>query len=266
MGLGQMVRVGVVLASVVFAAASATAPKPKGSYKFERSRTVKTSVDAAWTALIDTFADRDWAIDKLDKASGIITTDWMSLTSGQADEFADCGSAPLATTRSQVRFNVTVREVPTGAAVVVNTTFRQLRQVSDASGVIDCTSKGVVETIIHESVAARAKPVQQVAKTDANMRKTVTGENPLYCAVTTPDVGLCYQSEAACTASLTEGAAACEVRAAGSCFTATKQLDQTKTTTCAVSIKDCEARHAVAAADPDLQVTACGIYRAAEKK
>jgi len=255
-----------VALSVVFAAASATAPKPAGTYKFDRSRSFKAGADDTWTALIDTFADNDWAIGRLEKDSGIITTDWMLLSTGQADEFADCGSTPGSTNRSQVRFNVRVRGAADGSVVVVNTTFRRLRTVMNASDVIDCTSKGVVEALVHEGVSRRVKRADP-AKADKSGRKTVSGSNPLFCAVTAPEVGICYQDEPACAASLTEGAAPCDRKVAGSCFTATKVLDESKSTTCAVSIKDCEARRTAVAADPDYKVTPCGIYRAkAEQK
>lgn len=97
------------------------------------------------------------------------------------------------------------------------------------------------------------RPVSPPAKDE---RKEVIGDKPLYCAVTAPDVGRCFLSEAAC-----QGETPCEMRKAGSCFNATKILDGTKTTTCAVSIKDCETRREEIAANPDYKVTPCGIYR-----
>lgn len=85
--MGNALRAAAVLASVVVAAASATAP---ARHKVETTTTVPASVDQAWEAMIDLFADNNWAIQNLDRSSGLITTDWMSL-GRDGDEYADGG-------------------------------------------------------------------------------------------------------------------------------------------------------------------------------
>lgn len=93
-------------------------------------------------------------------------------------------------------------------------------------------------------------------------RKVVTGKQTLFCAVTAPDVGACFLQQDACAAEVaSSGAGVCEEHLAGSCFNATKVLDGTKITSCAVSISDCEARLKTYAENPDYTVTKCGIYR-----
>lgn len=112
--------------------------------------------------------------------------------------------------------------------------------------------------------AAQVRAVR--ATSDKTDRRTVYGEKPLHCAPTTPDVGECFLDEQACARSLeASGATACEAKQAGSCFNATKLLDGSKATVCAVSIKDCETRRATYTANPDFRVTACGIYRQDER-
>jgi hypothetical protein len=102
---------------------------------------------------------------------------------------------------------------------------------------------------------------QATAKPALDERKTVFGSRPLSCAVTAPDVGECFLDLAKCDEAAATGTATCEQRDAGSCFNATKTLDGTKVTVCAVSIKDCEARRGAYAANPDYSATRCGIYR-----
>jgi hypothetical protein len=100
------------------------------------------------------------------------------------------------------------------------------------------------------------------AASDTKRRKEVFGDAPLFCAVTAPDVGLCFIDEQTCNAEKEKsGASSCEQRKAGACFNATKTLDKTKALICAASIKDCEARRNTYATDPDYTVTPCGIYR-----
>jgi hypothetical protein len=258
MRIQETARAAVVFGGCIAAIASATAPKPPPTGEVQRSQTIVGTFDGTWNAIVDLFAERDWKIDKLDKPSGLITTDWMSLSESDAVAFADCGTAPMANNTTAVRFNVVVREAAGGTSVIVNTTFRQVRRFGDQSSTIDCYSKGAVEHFVQQEAAARARKTTK-AKPDPNERKTVSGTKPLLCVVTAEDVGECWLDEAACAASA--AGASCESRNAGSCFNATKTLDGTKKTVCAVSIKDCETRLAAFASNPDYSVTKCGIYR-----
>jgi len=153
--MGNILRVAVLAASVLAAIGSASAPK---QHDVQRASTLHAGYDDTWSAVIDVFADHNWAIDKLDESSGIITTDWMSLGS-HGSEYADCGSAPLASTETpQVRFNVRVKEDDGGTSITVNTSFRVTRTFDNSSRVIECTSKGEVEATIRSETeqAARA--------------------------------------------------------------------------------------------------------------
>lgn len=128
-------------------------------------------------------------------------------------------------------------------------------------------TKSVTFRCVDRATATATPPRRVEAKPASanavNERKTVIGERPLLCAVTAPEVGACFLSEDACKAELEKsGAPSCEEKSAGSCFNATRTLDGTKLTVCAVSIKDCEARRQHYAGDPDYTVTGCGIYRA----
>ncbi len=135
-------------------AACATAPVAR---QFERRATVPAEFAAVWDAVIDIFGERSWAIDNMDRESGIITTDWM-LTGQLADSYMDCGSAPLATDREHMtRFNIVVREAASGSYITVNTAHRVKRYLlgDPPAGVINCVSTGVLESEIHEEVTRR---------------------------------------------------------------------------------------------------------------
>jgi hypothetical protein len=144
-------RGAVVIGSLIAGAGSASAP---AQHNVKRSARIDHSFDDTWSALIDVFADHSWAIDKVDKASGLITTDWMSLGL-DGDTYADCGSAPLADkSPTQVRFDVRVKPDGDAASITINTTFRQARSIADAHGVVDCSSRGSVEALIRREVAS----------------------------------------------------------------------------------------------------------------
>jgi hypothetical protein len=107
---------------------------------------VQASFDDVWRAVVQLFAERNWSIKTIDKSSGVIATDWLRIS----DEYADCGSAPLATNNgTRVTFNVLVSPVDPATRVTVNTTFQQVRSVGGTTGVVECASVGSVEAMIH---------------------------------------------------------------------------------------------------------------------
>lgn len=245
----NVLRVAAVISAAVLSAASATAPQ---AHDVQAETTVKASYDDAWGAVVDIFSERNWVIQTTEKASGVIATDWQLLDlSGQDEKYADCGSAPLATdVAAGVRFNVRVKDESGGAVVRVNAVFRKIRRVGSQHGTISCTSRGVLEREIQDEVAVRVASHRTHRKDDE--RKIVTGDKPVFCNAD----GACVFDETKCEGS-------CERRESAACFSASRTLDDSRTTTCVVSVKDCEARRATAAKDADLtKIQAqCAVYR-----
>lgn len=185
MRIGQGLRVVLVCGSVAAAAASATAP---GKHNVKTSTTVAHGFDATWNAVIDVFSDRGWDIANMEKASGLITSDWMSL---RRDDMAavDCGSEGInAVMATQVRFNVRVKGNDKTSTVAVNTKFRQERRFDNTTHVVDCVSTGVIEAIIQRDVRIGA----------AEQRSGVTlAAKPAVAAPTAPRGFYCASSAAA---------------------------------------------------------------------
>lgn len=141
-----------VIFTLLVLASCATAPVQR---QFDPAVTLRgVDPDAAWTAVVDLFAERNWTIDNMDRASGFIGTDWMGTRPG--DGFLDCGSAGLAVdTDHNGRLNVTVREAPDGVRLTVNSTWRVVRDFAGNHVIVDCVSTGEIERIVHTEVAAR---------------------------------------------------------------------------------------------------------------
>lgn len=188
----NLLRVGMVIIGVVAAVASAGAPK---AHPVQRVTTVPRDFEATWTALIDLFAERGWAIGHLSKDSGLITTDWMN-ADADADAFADCGGTGLSVAgRTEVRFNVRAKPAGAGTELSVNTTFRQARTSDGQRYYADCTSRGVVEEMIHRNVSSAVS----AAKGEGSAAPTSTAPAPrgFYCAAA-GDAGLCTREKADC--------------------------------------------------------------------
>ena len=131
-------------------AACATAPVAR---QFDRTATFPgADFDAVWNAVIDLFGEEGWAIDNMEKDSGLITTDWMT-----ADEsYLACGSSGLAGEYGHMgRFNVVAREQGGGVSLTVNTSWRVTRRLLDVNAVRECLSTGVLERVVHDQVTLR---------------------------------------------------------------------------------------------------------------
>ncbi|MCK4306066.1 MAG: outer membrane protein assembly factor BamC [Candidatus Eisenbacteria sp.] len=148
-----MRRQYLLLVTIVFLLAAlgcATVPKPT---TFSNSQVYQDDFDAVWTAVIEAFADNSWSIDNIEKASGLITTDWMRATN-RSPVLADCGKDIVGEPSEGVlgeillRFNVFVKSTAAGHAMRVTCTFKT---VKDDSG---CLSKGVVEARLMDTVSA----------------------------------------------------------------------------------------------------------------
>lgn len=150
----------LLAASMLVLAACATAPVARD---VQRTAVVEgAGFGETWDTVIDVFAERTWAIDNVERASGLITTDWM-LAGDSAEEYMDCGSAGFLNAHRdhEVRFNVLVREGGSGAGLTVNTAMRATSwdtMNGIPEGVVQCVSTGVLEREIHDEVMGRALP------------------------------------------------------------------------------------------------------------
>jgi uncharacterized lipoprotein len=114
--------------------------------------------NTAWDAAIDVFAERLWPIYSLERASGLITTDWMTAHRSEMD----CGEAGLTNTHRdhEVRMSVVIREADSGSSLTVHTAARSARwDVINGSfrGMVDCVSTGLIEREVHDDVRRRAR-------------------------------------------------------------------------------------------------------------
>lgn len=191
-----------MVAACIAGAASATAPK---AHKVTATRGVNYSFESTWTALIDVFADRNWAIDNLDKESGIVTTDWMSL-GDEAERYADCGSSGLSTVEAtQIKFNVRVKGDASASTVSVNTKFRQQRRFDSNVAVVDCSSTGAVESEVQrqvDSMAAQNEARSPRNTPPVNERNTEPVAEPrgFFCASSPSNIesGFCHRDKSEC--------------------------------------------------------------------
>ena len=143
----------VCVLSVVFLLSCAVAPK---TYLFDNKFIIEQEFDEIWSAIMETFAERNIPIDNMEKVSGYISTKEMRFQS----EWADCGTAgalEISSSQPLGSFNVFVKEVsPGNCTVTVNTTFRVSTQFMDnPSSYKDCNSTGEMESWFYETLLTK---------------------------------------------------------------------------------------------------------------
>ncbi len=112
------------------------------------------SFTEVWGVVIDVLADRNWAIDNLERDRGAVATDWMR----DVDlSYLDCGIPGLRASDTDYtgRFDVVVRETDNGVSIRVTTSWQVVRSTSNSVGIVQCLSTGILERELHDEVRRR---------------------------------------------------------------------------------------------------------------
>jgi hypothetical protein len=144
MRLSTVPQVGLLLAAGCgYGAPGAANPSP--------GTEVPTSFGVAWNAVIDHFTTNTIPIRTLDRASGVIITELMTLRDKDAEVWADCGGNVLGDVLAATgSYNVVVRG--DSAKAMVRVTARWLTTAGK-----ECPTKGVYERELEAGILARAK-------------------------------------------------------------------------------------------------------------
>jgi len=123
--------------------------------EIENQRVFKASVDATWTALIETMSTQKWQVEKIDKGSGVVTTKPADDKSGST---MTC--ATNTDERTTVFLDVFAKAVAGGMRVTINATFRAAR---DRKSIL-CHSNGTLEREFLDGISkslAGSKPAKK---------------------------------------------------------------------------------------------------------
>ena len=139
-------------------AACASAPAPR---QIQNSFPIDQPFEKVWQAVIETFAELNLPIMNMEKASGLITTDWIDFR-GQKDEtgYCSCGKAgfPFSEIERKGKFNVYVKKMGEASCEIrVNSSFEATAAYQDAIKRISCISTGNLEKEIYDRVLEKAR-------------------------------------------------------------------------------------------------------------
>lgn len=120
--------------------------------------------DAVWPAVVETFSDLNLPIDKVEKDSGLITTDWIGLNDipkEEAKSYMNCDypRGIFAKTTRRVRFNIFIKKIGDESQLKINCQFEFIAHYTGPGGpkTYKCTSTGVFEKKIFNAVADKLK-------------------------------------------------------------------------------------------------------------
>ncbi len=116
------------------------------------STAVAASRDRVWDAVIEIFAEMNIPIRTIDRASGFLATEPLSVPPRTGKELAACGTIMgVAIPPDRAIYNVLVRESGSVSSVKVTIAFTQGGSAMDPT-IINCTSRGVWEAAFEEKV------------------------------------------------------------------------------------------------------------------
>jgi uncharacterized lipoprotein len=137
----------------------ATAPAPR---QIQNSFPLEKSFDTAWQAVIEVFGELTLPIMNMEKASGLITTDWIAFGLRTGTLYADCGKAGLFDIDIDRlgRFNVYVKKISeTSCEIIVNSKFEKSYHGYKDPTVFrtPCVSTGRLEAEIFKKIQEKIK-------------------------------------------------------------------------------------------------------------
>jgi uncharacterized lipoprotein len=137
--------------------ACAVRPVPR---QIVNSLAIEKAFDSTWSAVIETFAELNLPIMNVEKASGLITTDWISFKS-QNDEtgYCACGTAhfPLSEVDRRGKINVFIIVTNNSVEMKVNAVFEKISQYKEIVENTPCVSTGKLEAEIRKRVSEKIK-------------------------------------------------------------------------------------------------------------
>lgn len=117
---------------------------------------VQASAGKSWDAVIDLFAARNIPIRNMERVSGLIVTEQLSIAREEGLRLADCGKAlGMALPAVHASYNVLVRGDSTKALVRVTTRFTNGGGTN--APITECSSRGLWEADFETAVKARAE-------------------------------------------------------------------------------------------------------------
>lgn len=138
----------------------ATAPVPR---QIQSSFPIDKPFEPVWQAVIEVFAELNLPIMNLEKASGLITTDWISFRGQSNTGYCDCGGLGLNVELDRRgKFNVYVKKISDNSCEIkVNAVFDHIVRYgldrNSTPSTSSCVSTGKMEAEFYKKFMDKMK-------------------------------------------------------------------------------------------------------------
>lgn len=138
----------------VICSVAACSQVPPRTYPSPEPATISASFERTWSAVIDHFAEKSVPIRTIEKASGIIVAEQLSVSSGYGQVIADCGMTAVGIPWDvlSASYNVRVQGDTVRSTIRVTAMFRP-----EIASTYPCNSRGNYERELMDFVKARAE-------------------------------------------------------------------------------------------------------------
>lgn len=147
-GLQRTAKSAALLISV------ACSQAPPQTYPSPELATVDASFERTWSAVIDHFAEKAVPVRTIEKASGLIVAEQMTVATEYGRTIADCGTSAVGIPWDvlSASYNVRVHGDSLRSTVRVTAVFRP-----EVASTFPCNSRGVYERDLMAFVKSRAE-------------------------------------------------------------------------------------------------------------
>lgn len=159
----KIARCLAVFAVAVLVTSCVRPPEPRN---ITRTFDYGESYEEVWSAVVETLAEMNVPLEKVQKESGLITVSWMNYLDTENDEYCDCGDVSVET--KDGRFNVFVKDAEDKARVTVNAHYVSTYTSAGETIELECVSTGRLEREITDRVQAKLNPAPEPTPTPGN--------------------------------------------------------------------------------------------------
>jgi len=128
--------------------------------RVENPRVLKNDMEAVWASVLETMAELRLPVLDMDKAAGVITTEWISFKNqDDATGYCACGTTkfPLVEVDRRGKFQISIIGLKNPKQVSVSSVFEKISQYKDIVENTPCVSTGKLEAEISSRITRKLK-------------------------------------------------------------------------------------------------------------
>lgn len=179
-----MKRLLICIFAVIFLSGCATMPT---IYSIKNSDFFNADYDEIWTATMQVLAELNYPLRTTDKSSGVITTDYVSISSNEIRTYAQF-YRPLLDMSGRYNLNIIISKSGETNTIKINSNLEAWEQVGYGSGYWEGRpSNGFIESRIfnkiREKIGSELQSSRETDEQDEQYKEMKLKAPPLKCGI-----------------------------------------------------------------------------------